>query len=174
MSRMVLVRAEDGRLAGLGEKNRRGYEKFKRVISGLEVGETLAFEYRLPRSPNHHKFFFKKLTSLFDRQERFGDFERLLDWLKVGAGWADLLPGQDGIPVAIPKSIAWDNLDEQDFIEFHRAMNDFLWTEPAQAALWPHLQAGKRYVCIDQWHRDFEPSDRVPSTALSNQAGAAR
>ena len=78
------------------------------------------------------------------------------------------MPGRDGIPVAIPKSIAWHNLEEQEFIEFHRAMNDFLWTPHAQAALWPHLDATKRYVCIDRWHRDFEPGDGVPSTAPSH------
>lgn len=169
MSELVIYRAEDGKLAGFGEKGRRAWLKFRKVVEGLEIGETLQFSYRLPRSPRHHKFFFKKLTSLFERQEQFGDFERLLDWLKVGAGHVDLLPGRDGIPVAIPQSIAWHSLEEQGFIEFTRAMNDFLWTEYAQAALWPHLSAAKRYVCIDHWHRDFEPSDRVPSTALSSR-----
>lgn len=156
MSELVIYRADDGKLAGLGDKGRRAWLKFKKIVEGLEVGETLAFSYRLPRSPRHHRFFFSKLTSLFDRQEQFSDLERLLDWLKVGAGHVDLLPWRDGVLAAIPKSIAWHNLEEQDFIEFARAMNDFLWTDHAQAALWPHITPAQRHECVAQWHADFE------------------
>ena len=41
-----------------------------------------------------------KLAGLFHRQEVFGDQGRLLDWLKVGAGHVDLVPGRDGVMVA--------------------------------------------------------------------------
>lgn len=158
MSSMVLYRAEDGKLAGFGEKGRRAWLKFCKRVKELEIGETLQFEYRMPRSPVHHSFFFLKLTGLFERQERFQDLDRLLDWLKVGAGHVDLLPGRDGQMVAIPKSIAWHKLEEQEFIEVVREINNFLWTPYAQAALWPALDEGKRYECIDNWHREFERS----------------
>jgi hypothetical protein len=153
---MVIYRAEDGKLAGFGERGRRAWLKFIKKVQELEIGETLQFEYRLPRSPVHHSFFFLKLTGLFERQERFDDLDRMLDWLKVGAGHVDLLPGRDGQMVAIPKSIAWHKLEEQEFIEFCRAMNDFLWTPYAQEALWPHLKVEQRYECIDNWHTEFQ------------------
>lgn len=154
MSALVVFKNDCGKLEGWGEKGRRAWAKFTKIVSELEVGETLSFEYRLPRSPQHHKFFFAKRASLFERQEAFDDIERMTEWLKVGSGFCDLLPGVDGVPCAIPRSIAWHNLDEQGFIEFTRAMNDFLWTAHAQAVLWPHLDSDQRYVCIDSWYRE--------------------
>lgn len=156
MSDLVIFKDESGKLAGMGEKGRRAWDKFRKLVEGLAVGETLKFSYCLPRSPKHHRYLFKKLTGLFERQELFADFDRLLDWLKVGAGHCDLLPGPAGIPVAIPLSINWEKLEEQGFIEFHRALNDFLWRLDAQASLWPHLDVDRRYQCIEVWHRDFQ------------------
>lgn len=151
MSDLVIFKGQDGKLEGLGEKGRRAWAKFRKVVAGLEAGETVQFSYKLPRSPRHHRFFFAKLAELFDRQEQFTDVERLLEWLKVGAGHADLMPGRDGIPCAVPRSINWATLEEQGFIEFTRAMNDFLWTPQAQAFLWPHLGDRQRYEMVDQW-----------------------
>ena len=149
MPDLVVFRAEDGKLQGLGEKGRRAWEKFRRVVEGLEVGETMGFSYRLPRSPNHHRFFFARLAELFARQERFDDDERLLEWLKVGAGFVDLMPGPDGALVAMPKSISWVTLDEQGFIEVHRAIRDFLMTPRAQEYLWPHLAPHARNQMVE-------------------------
>lgn len=154
MPDLVIFKDETGQLAGMGEKGRRAWNKFRKIIAELEIGETLQFSWRMPRSPQHHRFFFAKRASLFERQETFDDIDRMLDWIKVGAGFCDLLPGHDGVPCAIPKSIAWHNLDEQGFIEFTRAMNDFLWKPYAQAVLWPNLDENQRYACIDSWYRD--------------------
>lgn len=156
MSDLVVFKDESGRLTGMGEKGRRAYDKFRKLIEGLAVGETFKLSYRLPRSPPHHRYFFAKVTGLFERQEQFTDFDRFLEWLKVGAGHCDLLPGPGASLVAVPNSINWEKLEEQDFIEMHRALNDFLWTPLAQAALWPHLSAERRYQCIENWQRDFQ------------------
>lgn len=161
MSSVTIYKAEDGKLAGLGEKGSRAYQKFKRVIDSLEIGQTLGFSYKLPRSPKHHGYFFKKMHALFDRQESFTDFNRLLEFLKVGAGHVDMLPSQKGVLVAVPKSINWETMEEQEFVEFHKDLNAFLWEDYAQAALWPHLNPDQRYRCIDSWHREFEqPTSR--------------
>lgn len=154
MPELVIYKDEStGRMQGWGEKGVRAWNKWRKIVRELAPGEMVHFTYRMPRSPQHHKFFFARLNELFERQERFEDVDRLLEWLKVGAGHADLVPGRDGTLVAIPKSIAWHSLDEQEFIEFTRAMTDFLWTPYAQAALWPHLDERQRYVMVDQWHR---------------------
>lgn len=156
MSALIVFKDDTGKLEGFGAKGRRAWAKFTKLIAELEIGETLQFEYRMPRSPRHHSFFFLRLAALFERQEQFADQDRLLDWLKVGAGHVDMLPGRDGQMVAIPRSISWVKLDEQEFIEFARAMNDFLWTPYAQAVLWPHLSAESRYECVDNWFREFD------------------
>ena len=156
MSDVVIIKDETGRLTGLGDKGLRAYEKFRRTVAALMPGETMKFAYRLPRSPKHHAYFFVKLQGLLARQERFDDMDHLLAWLKVGAGFADLVPGHDGVPVALPRSISWESMEENDFMEFHKAMNDFLWTHRAMDYLWPHLRYEKQYQLIELWHREFE------------------
>ena len=150
MPELIVYRDDSGQLMGLGEKGRRAWAKFTRRVGELEPGEMLTFSYRLPRSPQHHRFFFARIAKLVDRQERFDDISPLLEWLKVGAGHCELLPGPDGVPCAIPKSIAWDRLEEQEFIEVHRAITDFLWTPYAQAYLWPHLSEAQRYAMVEE------------------------
>lgn len=156
MPDLVIYKDESGRLDGLGEKNRRAFQKFHRIVGELEVGETMGFSYRLPRSPKHHRYFFARLQALFERQEVFSDPEHLLGWLKVGAGHVDFVPGMDGQIVAMPASIAWLSIDEQTFIEIHRAMRDFMWTAHAQAYLWPHLTPEQRYVMVAVWVSEGE------------------
>ncbi len=155
MPELIIVKGETGQLEGLGEKGRRAWAKFRKAVAGLELGETMEFSYRLPRSPQHHRFFFARLQALLERQEAFSDLDHLLTFLKVGAGLVEFMPSPMGL-AAVPKSIAWINLDEQEFIEATRAIRDFLWTDAAQAALWPHLSEAKRYQMVDQWVREGE------------------
>lgn len=154
MPELVIFKGETGRMEGWGEKGRRAWSKWRKVVEGLAPGEMVHFIYRLPRSPKHHRFFFARVRELFEMQERFTESEHMLEFLKVGAGHVDLLPGRDGVPVAIPRSIAWHALEEQGFIEFARAMNDFLWTPHAQAALWPELTEAQRYAMVAHLMRE--------------------
>jgi len=151
---LVIFKDDNGRLDGFGDRGRRAWAKFRKIITDLEVGETMGFSYQLPRSPQHHRFFFARMQALLDRQEAFADLDHLLIFLKVGAGFVEFMPGPGGQLVAIPKSIAWERLEEQDFIEVKRQIWDFLWTDVAQTSLWPDLSAMQRYVMVDQWVRE--------------------
>ena len=153
MPEIVVMRDNDGKLAGLGAKNHASLVKFRCMLQEAEPGETFTFSYRCPRSPQHHKWFFSRLDVLLGMQESFADTEHLLVFLKVGAGFVDFLPGMDGQLVAVPKSIAWHLLDEREFTEVRMAMQAFLWTPKAQAALWPQLTPDQRYSMVDQWSR---------------------
>ena len=166
MAEIVLVRQEDmavteadkdaarrvlfGMVDGLGEINRRKWRRFMATLFRMEPGEMATIKTHKARSGPFHRRHMALEQRVFDAQERFTDFERgFRDWLKVGAGFVDLLPGRDGVPVAIPRSIAWHSLDEQEFIEFTRAMNDFLATSYAQAVLWPHLLPSARHRMLE-------------------------
>lgn len=153
MPTLVVYKGDDGKLDGWGDKGRRAYAKFRKIVAELAPGETLDFSYRLPRSPQHHRYFFAQLGKLHDMQERFDTETGLLEWLKVGAGHCEFVPARDGQIAALPKSISWEKLEEQDFIEFHRAVRDFLWTPHAQEFLWPHLTPAQRYAMLDHWER---------------------
>jgi len=153
---VVLYRAPDGKLAGMDDKGQRQLAKFKRAVQALPVGETLQFDYRLPRSPKHHRFFFAKLRDLFDRQEAFETVEDLRMWLLVGAGYCHFLPGTDGRMVAVPQSMDWVALEEADFLEVHRRVDAFVWEPHARRALWPRLGDERSYVAVDSWRREFD------------------
>lgn len=156
MTHIVIKKNNQGKLQGVDEKGQRAYAKFKRLVESLGIGDTLAFSYRQPRSPGHHRLFFAKLNSLLARTEAFSDLDKLRYWLVLGAGYAEFLPGQNGELHAIPRSIDFDSMDENDFGELHKAVDTFLWTAHAQAVLWPHLDEYHRYQCVESFLQEFE------------------
>lgn len=156
MSHVTIIRNSQGKLQGLDEKGQRAYAKWRRLVENLEIGQTLTFSYRMPRSPKHHRLFFAKLQSLLARTEAFTDLDKLRYWLVMGAGYADFVPGLDGKPNAIPRSIDFDSMDEADFSELHHAIDNFLWTSRAQETLWPHLNAEQRYRCVESFLEEFQ------------------
>lgn len=155
MSEVVIVKGEDGKLQGFGEKGGRAWARFLKRVAEMACGETLQFAWHEPRSPQHHRLFFAKLHGLADRQEAFDDETKLRQWLTVGAGYCDLVPGPDGQLVAIPQSIAFHRLDEVEFSELHRQVDNFLWSPHAQQYLWPHLSVVQRYAMVEQLMTEF-------------------
>lgn len=155
MSAVVVVKGEDGKLQGFGDRYARAWAKFLRRITELPIGSTLHFEWREPRSPAHHRLFFAKLGALADRQEQFEDADTLRAWLTVGAGYCRFVPGPTGRMVALPESIAWHKLDEADFGELHAKVDQFLWSDHARRFLWPHLSPQQTYDMVDQFLTEF-------------------
>lgn len=156
MTTITITKGPDGKLQGLDDKGQRAYAKFKRMVADLDYGQTITFAYRFPRSPKHHKLLFAKLQSLLQRTESFDDLGHLRHWVVMGAGFCDFVPGTDGKPNAIPKSMDFDNMDEADFSELHRSMDSFLWTSRAQETLWPALDEEARYACMQSFMEAFE------------------
>jgi hypothetical protein len=156
MTAIVITKNSQGKLEGIDEKGNRAYAKWRRLVTDLEPGQTLTFSYRMPRSPAHHKFLFAKLGALLERTETFDDLDKLRYWLVMGAGYCDFVPGIDGKPNAIPRSLDFTQMDEAEFSELHRQVDTFLWTSRAQETLWPHLDAEGRYRCVEEFLRGFE------------------
>lgn len=148
MSKVVLTIDERGKLAGLGEKGARAWAKFRKQVDGMAHGDTLEFEWRAPRSPAHHRMFFGQVGTLFESQEQFDDADKLRQWLTVGAGYCDFVPGPNGRMVALPKSINWAAMDEAEFGELHAAVLTFLWTKHARQFLWPHLSEQQTWDAV--------------------------
>lgn len=139
MADLVITKGEDGQLAGLDEKGERAWRKWLATIKALATGDTLTFSYRLPRSPGFHKRHFKILAAVFNQQDQFDDPDNLRKWLEVGAGFCDLVPGPHGKPVAMPRSIAWDRLEQAEFEWHHTQVMQFLRSTRATHFLWPQL-----------------------------------
>lgn len=156
MAEAVVYKDESGKLAGFGEKGARAWARFQKMMARLQVGETLQFQWWEPRSPEFHRRFFARLNALHERQEQFEDVDALRAWLTVGAGECDLVPGPRGHMVALPRSIKWHKLDDTDFAELVRKIDDFLWSDRARGWLWGHLTDEQTYDILEQLRLEFE------------------
>lgn len=156
MSSVTIYKDDSGKLAGFGKSGAKTYAKFLNAVKALEVGEMLTFDFKVPRAPKFHRFHFVMMKALFDSQEQFGDETEFRKWLEVGAGHVRFVPGPKGRMVALPKSIAYDALEQDQFEELHEKIKDFIRSEHAARFLWPHLEAGKASEMIETVLSDFE------------------
>lgn len=152
----VTLTREDGKLAGATDKDKRAYAKWHDRIKTMGPRDSLVFSWKEPRSGPHHRLFFSKVSALLDIQEQFDDPDTLRRWLTVGAGYCDLVPGPNGKAVALPQSIAYEKLDEVEFRELHRKIDDFLRSPHATFFLWPHLTPAQQSEMVDVFLRGFE------------------
>jgi hypothetical protein len=150
---LVLRRTETG-LEGIGEQAERAYDGWRKYVREMEVGDTVRFSWKRPRSPKFHRWFFVTVSSIFDSQEQFAKLEHLLDWIKVGAGHCVFHPGPDGRMVAIPESISWESMGEDEFRTFVDAAWAFLHSERAGFYLWPLMTSQGRTEMIDRLLED--------------------
>lgn len=166
MADITLVRQETGAIAeadreaarrvffgivdGLGERGRKQWRRFVNGLMRLEPGEMVEIKTRKPRSGPFHRRHMVLETRLFESQERFTQFDPgFRGWLKVGAGFVDWYPGPKGGVFPVPKSIAYDQLEEDDMRQFHEDVVAFLRTAHAAKALWPHLSPTARIEMIE-------------------------
>ena len=155
MTRLVITKGQDGKLCGSDPAGQRAYARFKNAVASLQPGQTLGFSFWLPRSPEHHRFFFLKINRLLDRTEAFDDANKLRAWLLMGAGHCDFVPGEDGTPNAVPSSMDFESMDEAAFCELHRDIDQFLWSERAQMVLWPTQNVQQRWDSMESFLEEF-------------------
>ena len=156
MSAVILVKNPQGHLEGFGQKGAKTYGKFLSACKVLEIGETLGFSYKVPRSGPFHRRHFAMLQQIFDAQEQFGDFDQLRKWLEVGAGFATFVPGPKGRMVALPKSIAYTELDQAEFEDVHEKVKAFLRSRHATNFLWSHLNEAQQIEMVEQLLAEFQ------------------
>ena len=155
MSRVTIIRTADvwpgegilssvrnflfGVFKGWSQTDERGWRKIWKRLSALEPGEFAEIEFVIPRSLPFHRRHFAILNAIFDAQERFDDLDRMRDWLSIGAGHVDWVPGAKGGIVPLPKSISFAKADQAEFEEYHRKVMAFLRGPHAAPFLWKHL-----------------------------------
>jgi hypothetical protein len=156
MPAVLLMKNDQGRLEGFGERGSKTYNKFLAACKALEIGEMLSFSYTVPRSPKFHKLHFVMLRAFFDAQEQFESDYVFRKWSEVGAGHCKYAPGAHGRMVAIPLSIAYDALDDVEFSELHAQVKDFFRSEHARRFLWPHLTEQATWETVETVLAEFE------------------
>lgn len=144
-----------GIVDGLGERGRKQWRRFVNGLISLEPGEMVEIKTHKARSGPFHRRHMVIETAIFEAQEKFEHFEQFRNWLKVGAGFCDWVPGPKGAVMPVPRSIAFDKLEDGDMRQVHDDMVAFLRTEHAGKTLWRHLDAGQRMEMVDALLREF-------------------
>ncbi len=172
MADIVLVRQQTGEISetdkaaarrvifgivdGLGQRGQKQWRRLWNGILRLEPGEMLEIKTRKPRSGPFHRRHMLMEQRLFEAQEKFEQFDPgFRDWLKVGAGFVTWYPGPKGGVFPVPKSIAFDQLEDDEMREFHEACVAFLRTEHAGRTLWKHLTETQRIEQIEGLLAEF-------------------
>ncbi|RZI79843.1 MAG: DUF1367 family protein [Rubrivivax sp.] len=149
MPTIVVTPAQEGGLDGVSWVDKRAYARFKARLKLLQPGDTLEFSWKAPRSPEFHRRHFAVLAKVFDNQETFTDEYEFRKWGEMGAGHYTEVPGPDGVPQRIPKSIDYVSLDDDEFRELHRSVKDFIRSDRGLGTLWPHANPLAAWTAVD-------------------------
>lgn len=144
-----------GIVDGLGERGKRQWRRFVNGLLRLEPGEMVAIKTHKARSGPFHRRHMVIETRAFEAQEKFDSFEQFRNWMKVGAGFCDWIAGPRGAVIPVPKSIAFDKLEEDDMRQVHEDMVAFLRSEPAGRVLWKHLAPAARAEMVENILSEF-------------------
>lgn len=144
-----------GIVDGLGERGRKQWRRFVNGLMRLEPGEMVEIKTHKARSGPFHRRHMVIETALFQSQEKFEHFEQFRNWLKVGAGFCDWIPGPRGAVIPAPRSIAFDKLEDDDMRQVHEDMVAFIRSEHAGKTLWRHLSAEQRMEMVEAVLRGF-------------------
>lgn len=90
-------------------------DQSRELMRRWKFGETLRCEVKKPRCYRNHKHYFALLSLTYENQDRYTSFEHFRRAVQIEAGHVEELIRLDGEIVMIPKSIAYDALDEMEF-----------------------------------------------------------
>ena len=145
-----------GVVDGLGDLGKKQWRRFINGLMRLEPGEIVSIKTHKSRSGKFHRRHMVIETAVFEAQEKFEQFEQFRNWLKVGAGFCDWVAGPKGAVIPIPKSIAFDKLEDDEMRQVHHDMIHFLRSEHAGRTLWKHLDIQGRTDMIEAVLEGFE------------------
>jgi len=98
----------------------------ERALEGIAQGERVKVEIRQWRNSDRNRAYWAMLQEVVDATEAAITPERLHEVLKLELKVVDLVRLPSGLTVAIPGSIAFDKMDEAEFITFCRAAEKWL------------------------------------------------
>lgn len=138
-----------GIIDGLGEVNRKAWRRFWHRLLKAELGEVFSIITHQQRLGWYHRKHMSLETKVFEAQERFENFEQFRNWIKIGAGHCDWMPGPKGAVVPIPKSISYAKLEQDAMEVFHANVIAFLRTPRACKVLWPKMPDDQRELALE-------------------------
>lgn len=139
-----------GQVDGLSEAHKKSWRRmWSWLLNKAGPGEMLELKTHRERLGWYHRKHMALEQKVFEAQEKFTHFEQFRNWLKVGAGHCDWLPGPKGGVIPVPKSIGYAALEQDEMDEVHEAIVTFLRTPHAIKTLWPAVPEHERELAIE-------------------------
>lgn len=120
----MLLKTDKG-LRGSSPADHEAWTKFRRRLEVMKPGKWIRIEWSSPRNPAHHRKFFALLELIKENSETYNTVEKALIAVKLATGHFDLLAHPEtGEIIQIPKSIAFENMEQEAFDKFYSAAID--------------------------------------------------
>lgn len=87
----------------------------KTIIDHTAVDDDVLISYKKVRNVQNHRRFFAFIQTAFAMQDHYDTPTMLRKAIQIGAGYCDEIIGLDGNVYFVPKSIAYEDLDEEAF-----------------------------------------------------------
>jgi hypothetical protein len=159
--RDAVRRALCGQVDGLSEQHRKSWRRLLGwLLTKAEPGEMLEIKTHRERLGWYHRKHMAMEQRVFEAQERFANFKQFRNWLKVGAGHCDWFPGPKGGVIAVPRSIEYAQMGQDEMEVFHDNAVEFLRTPHAIKTLWPKLPEHQRELAVEAVLIPFEEGGR--------------
>ena len=100
-------------------------EQSEEWLKKLPNDECIMVEARRPRNIQHHRKLFALLNLVKDNIDQSITVEMLLGIIKLRTGYCDVIQTAKG-EIALPKSIAFESMDQTQFSEFYDKAIDFI------------------------------------------------
>jgi hypothetical protein len=156
MTTITVTKDESGKLVGFTEKDKRAYGRFRKMVEELGPGELAELQAWFPRNPKLHRLHFGFLGAVYNAQEFFLSPDDFRAWATIGAGFVSYVPAKDGGVIAIPASLSYRSLDDEQFADVHERTKTFIRSEYARKTLWTHLSNEASWEMVETMIEPFE------------------
>lgn len=92
------------------------YSKDIEIMTKIKENDMVSVEVRKARNPHQHALFFALLNCVLDNSENFKSLDEVLIYAKYKLGLVTMQT-VDGKVIIIPKSIAFENMDNLEFTD---------------------------------------------------------
>ena len=96
------------------------------IVSKIRIGDEITVDFKPKRNHKNHRRFFSMLQGVVRNSDHYKSTDNLLDVIKLKKGYFEIVVSHDGKQHYIPKSIAFDKMDEEEFKEFFSSAIDII------------------------------------------------
>lgn len=93
-------------------------EEGRELLEAMPTGKSVMVDIHAARNVKHHRLLFALFRKLMDGGAWAGDEEELLDRCKYAVGLVDTKIDHRGEPHYVPRSIAFESMDQARFNKF--------------------------------------------------------